>query len=189
MSDPPSASRQNLTVYPRVLEIIDSIAERASRLARESRPLHRVVPLRRKMFFVGDKPDFCNAWYVNPDFARISKNKTILKTRTSSVTLADLERIGRGSRTILAGDSQCFWLLSSLLAHIKDDGYRPSDPALFDKNILSLSAALASLSAVSLTSLMRLVPLRSRSSEIYWLLQGLNQSCMTSPYLRRSFLT
>ena len=144
MSDPPSASRQNLTVYPRVLEIIDSIAERASRLARESHPLHRVVPLRRKMFFVGDKPDFCNAWYVNPDFARISKNKTILKTRTSSVTLADLERIGRGSRTILARDSQCFWLLSSLLAHIKDDGYTPSDPALFDKNISSLSAALAS---------------------------------------------
>ena len=39
-------------VYPRVAEIIDSSAERASRLARESRPLHRVVPLRRKMYFV-----------------------------------------------------------------------------------------------------------------------------------------
>ena len=84
------------------------------------------------MFFVGDKPDFCNAQYVNPDFAHISKNKTILKTRTSSVTLADLERIERGSRTILAGDSQCFWLLSLLLAQLKDDGYRPSDLALFD---------------------------------------------------------
>ena len=30
------------------------------------------------------------------------------------------------------------------MAQLKDDGYRPSDPALFDKNILSLSAALAS---------------------------------------------
>ena len=37
-----------------------------------------------------------------------------------------------------------FWLLSLLLAQLKDDGYRPSNPALFDKNILSLSAALAS---------------------------------------------
>ena len=45
---------------------------------------------------------------------------------------------------VLAGDSQCFWLLSSLLAQLKDDGYRPSDPALFDKNISALSAALAS---------------------------------------------
>ena len=135
VSDPPSAARHNLSVCRRVAEIVDSSAERASRLARESRPLHRVVPLRRKMFFVGDKPNYCNARFVNPDFSRISKHKTILKTRTSSVNLADLERLERGSRTILAGDSQCFWLLSSLLAQLKDDGYRPSDPAFFGKNI------------------------------------------------------
>ena len=60
------------------------------------------------------------------------------------VSLADLEKVERGARAILAGDSQCFWLLSSLLTQLKDDGYRPSDPALFDKNISSLSAALAS---------------------------------------------
>ena len=45
---------------------------------------------------------------------------------------------------VLAGDSQCFWLLSSLLAQLRDDGYHPSDPTLFDKNISSVSAALAS---------------------------------------------
>ena len=47
----------------------------------------------------------------------------------------------RASRTVLAGDSQCFWLLASLLAQLEDDGYRPSDPAL--------SAALASWTAVA----------------------------------------
>ena len=76
--------------------------------------------------------------------ARISKSKTILKTRASSVNLGDLERIEHASRMVLAGDSQCFWLLSSLLAQLRDDGYHPSDPTLFDKNISSLSAALAS---------------------------------------------
>ena len=81
---------------------------------------------------MGDKPDFCNARYVNPDFALVSKNNTILKTRNSSVTLADLERIERGSRSILAGDSQCFWLLSSLSAQLNNE------------NTSSLSAALAS---------------------------------------------
>ena len=85
VADPPSAARHNLTVYPGVLEIVDFSAEMASWLARESRPLHCVVPLRWKMFFVGDNPNYCNAWFVNQ-----------------------------------------------------------SDPALFDKNISSLSAALAS---------------------------------------------
>ena len=95
------------------------------------------------MFYIRDNPDYCNARYINPDFARISKTKNILKTRTSSVNLADLEQLERGSRTILADDSQCFWLLSSLLAQLKDDGYQPSDPSLFGKNISLLSAVLA----------------------------------------------
>ena len=108
ISDPAPASRQNLTIYPRVSELVDSSSDRASRLARESRSLHRVVPLKRKMFYVGDQPDYCAARFLNPDFPRISKNKNILKTRASSVSLADLEKLDRGSRTILAGDSQCF---------------------------------------------------------------------------------
>ena len=144
INDPAPSTRQNLTVYPRVAELVNASADRASRLSRESRALHRVVPLKRRMFYVGDDPDYCSACFLNPDFARISKSKNILKSRASSVTLTDLEKLDRSSRTILARDSQCFWLLSSLLAQLKDDGYRPLDPALFDKTISSLSAALAS---------------------------------------------
>ena len=66
-------------------EIIDASSDKASRLARESRPLHKVVPLRRKVFFVGDDQDFCNARFVN------------------------LEKIESATRTVLVGDSQCFW--------------------------------------------------------------------------------
>ena len=96
------------------------------------------------MFQFGDQPDYCAARFLNPDFSRISKHKTILKSRASSVTLADLEKLDRCSRTILAGESQCFWLLSSLLAQLCDEGYKAVDPALFDKNISTLSASLAS---------------------------------------------
>ena len=97
----------------------------------------------RKIFFVGDDQDFCSARFVNPDFFRISNYKSILKSQLSSVSLADLEKIERVNRTVMAGDSQCFWLLSSLLAQLKEDGFRPSEPALFDRNISALSAALA----------------------------------------------
>ena len=101
------------------------------------------------MFHVGDQPDYCLARFLNPDFSRISKHKTIIKSRSSSVSLADLERLDRASRTILAGKSQSFWLLSSLLAQLRDEGYKPTDPALFDKNIFTLSAALASQTTLS----------------------------------------
>ena len=143
-SDVSPATKENLLIYPRVSELVDASADRASRLARESRPLHRVVPLRRRMFHVGDQPHYCAARFFNPDFSRISKPKTILKSRASSVTLADLEKLDCASLTILAGESQSFWLLSSLLAQLRDEGYKPGDPALFDKNISTVSAALAS---------------------------------------------
>ena len=65
------------------------------------------------------------------------------------MTFADLEKIERAGRTVIAGESQCFWLLSPLLAQLKEDGFRPSDPALFDKHISALSAALASQTTVA----------------------------------------
>ena len=111
MSEPTSSARQRLRVYPRVNEILDASTEKGLRLACESKPLHKVVPLRRKNFHVADAPDFCAARFVNPDFLRISNSKNILKSRLSSVTFADLEKIERAGRTVIAGDSQCFWLI------------------------------------------------------------------------------
>ena len=98
------------------------------------------MPLRRKVFPVVDVPDFCAARFVNPDFSR---SKNIQKSRLSSVSFADLEKVERAGRTVIVGDSQCFWLLLSLRAQLKEDGFRPSDPALFDKNISAPPAALA----------------------------------------------
>ena len=133
------------------------------------------------MFYVGDQPDYCAARFLNPDSSRISKNKNILKTRASSVTLADLEKLDRGSRTILAGDSQCFWLLSSLLAQLKDEGYHPADPALFDKNISAMSAALASQTtmAAGISDF-----ITSKRRESYWA----HASCPIAESMKRDLL-
>ena len=65
------------------------------------------------------------------------------------VSLADLEWLDRVARMVLAGDSQCFWFLSALLAQLKEDGYNPSNQSLFDKSISSLSAALATQTGVA----------------------------------------
>ena len=54
-----------MTWYPQVDEILDSYADRATRFAKESKPLHRVLPFKRKATLVSDRPDFCLAHYVN----------------------------------------------------------------------------------------------------------------------------
>ena len=148
-SEASSSAKPTLTLYPRVDEILDSCADRAARFAKESKPLYRVLPFKRKSTPVGDRPDFCVARYVNSDFSHIARQKTILKSLASSVSLSDLEKLDRASRSLIAGQSQSFWLLSSLLAQLRDEEFKPADPNLFDKTITTLSASLASQTNLS----------------------------------------
>ena len=86
--------------------------------------------------------------FLNSDYSRICRSKSVPRSRAASVNISDLERLERAACVILAGDSQCFWFLSALLAQLKDDGYRPSNPSLFDRSISALSAALAAQTSV-----------------------------------------
>ena len=65
------------------------------------------------------------------------------------MTLSDLEKLDQASRSLIAGQSQSFWLLSSLLAQLRDEGFKPADPNLFDQTITTLSASLASQTNLS----------------------------------------
>ena len=51
-SEATSSAKSNLVLYPKVNEILESCADRASRFARESKPLHRVVPLNNAPFML-----------------------------------------------------------------------------------------------------------------------------------------
>ena len=141
--DPQASTRPRLCVYPRVEELVAQTQDRAAKLARESRPLHRVLPLKRRVFPVADDPDYTTPRWLNPDFVRLAGNKTIAKARAGTMSFADIEKVEKCFRTFLGGHSQSFWLLSALLSQLKQDGFHPSDPVLFDKTILSLSATLA----------------------------------------------
>ena len=139
VADPPEPSRKLMRLYPRVAEIQTSVSDYAANLARESRPLFKLLPSKRRSLSIGDAPNFCKQRFFNSDYARICRSKSVPRSRMASVSLADFERLDRAIRMVLAGDSQCFWFLSSLLTQLKEDGYHPSNPSLFDKSISSLS--------------------------------------------------
>ena len=108
VADPPEPARKFMRLYPRVSEIQTTVHDYAANLSRESRPLFRVLPSRRRAFSIGDEPDFCRQRFINSDFARICRSKSVAKSRMASVSLADLEHLNRVSCMILAGDSQCY---------------------------------------------------------------------------------
>ena len=143
ISDPQASSRIKLHVYPRVDELIAQSQDRADKLVKEAKPLQRVIPLWCHLFPVADDPDFATPRWLHPDFAWLVGNKSIPKSRVGTMSFMDMGKVEKCSRTLLGGYSQSFWLLSSVLSQLKQDGFQPSDPALFDKNISSLSTTLA----------------------------------------------
>ena len=113
VADPPEPSRKLMRLYPQVREIQTAASDYAANLARESLPLFKILPSKRRSFSIGDAPDFCKQLFLNANFSRICRSKSVPRSRMASVSLADLERFDRATRMILAGDSQCFWFLSS----------------------------------------------------------------------------
>ena len=91
---------------------------------------------------MADDLDYSAPRWLNPDFARLMRNGMIAKSRAGAVSVSDMERLERASRTVVGDSSQSYWLLSSLLSQLKQDGYKLSEPSLFDKTISSLSASM-----------------------------------------------
>ena len=143
VADPQAVGRPRMCWYPRVQEITAKTHERAVKLARESKSVRKVIPLCRCAFPVADDPDYTAPWWLNLDFARLTRNCTIAKSRAGAISFSDVERLERASRTVVGGFPQSYWLLSSLLSQLKQDGYKPSEPSLFYKTISSLSASMA----------------------------------------------
>ena len=149
VADPQGYSRPKFYLYPLVLEIVSQTQDRSAKLARESKPVHRVLPLKRRMFAVADEPDNATPLLVNPDFSRLTANKTITNTSAGSISFADMEKLEKCSRSLLEGNLHALWLMSALLFQLKADGFSPSDPTLFNKAISSISCILASQTSLA----------------------------------------
>ena len=94
-SEVTSSAKPFVTLYPQVDAILDSYADQATRFAKESKPLHRVLPFKRKATPVGDRPDFCLARSVDTDFSHISRQTKILRSRFVIASVL-LRKIGPG---------------------------------------------------------------------------------------------
>ena len=106
VADPQGSSRPKLCLYPCVSEIVSSTQARSTKLAPESKPIRHVLPLKRRMFAVADKPSYTRLLlFVNPDFSRLTANKSFAKTRAGSVSFFDMERSEKYSRSLLEGNS------------------------------------------------------------------------------------
>ena len=138
-----AASKQRFRLYPRITEVQEEVAARSESLARRSKPLSRVIPARARTYALADDAVFASSQPVNSAFAQLAGSRALGSRRWGSVTFSDMERLERLFQGQLEVTSSSLWLMSGILAMLKRDHFQPSDPALFNSALSSVSAALS----------------------------------------------
>ena len=105
--------------------------------------LSHVLPRRSHRYAVADDPLFASSLPVNASFAHLAGTRAVWSKRWGSISFAEMERIERVLRNQLEVTSSSLWLMSGILAMLKRDGFQPSDPALFNAALSSVSAAMS----------------------------------------------
>ena len=138
-----AASMHHFRLYPRVAEVQEEVAARSEALARRAKPLSRVIPARVSAYALADDAVFASSQPVNSAFAQLAGSRALGSRRWGSVTFSEMERLERLFQGQLEVTSSSLWLMSGILAMLKRDSFQPSDPALFNSALSSVSAALS----------------------------------------------
>ena len=138
-----AASKQRFRLYPSVAEVQEEVAARSESLARRSKPLSRVIPTSARAYALADDAVFASSQPVNSAFAQLTGSRVLASRRWGSVSFSDMERLERMFQGQLEVTSASLWLMSGILAMLKRDHFQPSDPALFNTALSSVSAALS----------------------------------------------
>ena len=138
-----AASKQRFRMYPRVAEVQEEVAARSESLARRSKPLSRVIPTRAHAYALADDAVFASSHPVTSAFAQLASSRVFGSRRWGSVTFSDMERLERLFQGQLEVTSSSLWLMPGILAMLMRDRFQPSDPALFNTALSSVSAALS----------------------------------------------
>ena len=138
-----AASKQRFRMYPRVVEVQEEVAARSEALARRAKPLSRVIPAHARAYTMSDDTIFTSSQPVNSAFAQLVGSRALGSRRWGSITFSEMERLERLFQGQLEVTSSPLWLMSGILAMLKRDGFQPSDPALFNSALSSVSAALS----------------------------------------------
>ena len=93
-----------------------------------------------RAYAMADDAIFTSSQPVNSAFAQLVGSRTLGSRRWGSITFSEMERLERLFQGQLEVTSSSLWLMSGILAMLKRDGFQPSDPALFNSALSSVSA-------------------------------------------------
>ena len=137
-------------LFHRVGEILEEVGQRFQKVADNGKPILNALPGRRKMYSMADAEFLSQAVNFNSSIPRLVGN--VASTKNMSVSFGDAAKAEGVAKQGLEANSMAFWMLHAILSWIKDEGFKPSQPQLFEELIQSFSLSMVN-SCQSLASL------------------------------------
>ena len=140
VSSSDSKTDLNLNLYHRVSEVLDDVRSRFKTALENSKPILGALGYRKKKYESLDFPSLGSPPTVNSNLTRIMP--AVSTKRSISLSYDEASRMESLSRNQLELHSNVFWLLSTLLAVVKENGFTPPDSSKFEDLISELSLSL-----------------------------------------------
>ena len=140
----PQTPFPSLSMFERVRQSLNDADERLVKNASSSRGAKNLIPRRRRIYTVTSSSSSSEAPELNES---LSAHIGVLKpSRSVGISYAEATALETCLRNQSETLSHSMWVLSGLLAYVRNEGFVPKDPALFSQLISSLSMGLAQLS-------------------------------------------
>lgn len=140
-------SEHRVNLYDRISEVIQDVRNRFQSSLSEGKVSLCPLPHKKKLYLAPDSPDLAGSPEPNVALGRLSA--PVSQKRSLSISYDECSRLESLGRHQLENNSFSFWLLSTLLNFIKESGFVPPDPSIFEALIQSFSISLVNSSNIA----------------------------------------
>ena len=127
-------------LFHRVGEILELTAKKFKEAAEAGKQLSSSLPLRRRSYAVADKPELGKISSLNNSLPRLVE--TVNGSKNATLTVTDTAKVEGVAKHALETHSMSFWLFNALINWVKEEGFAPSEPILFDELVQAFSLSM-----------------------------------------------
>ena len=143
-----SRALPKFNIFHKVSEIFDETKAKCLGLAAQGKPLINLLPNKKRKYEPADVQGLATAPPLNHNIGRLMTEHVPGK-RSLCFSYDEASKVESLNRHQLEMINHSFWLLSTVLKLVKEGGFEPQDPSLFDALIYSLTLSIVNNLSVS----------------------------------------
>ena len=148
-------------LFHRVAEILDLYAKKFRESAEAGKFPSSSLPPRRRVYSASGSPELSKPSILNPSLPRLVGS--VSTNKSAGFTLFEAAKLEGVAKHAIETQSVAFWAFNSIMQWLKEEGFTPVEPFIFDELIQSFSLSMVN-STSALASLATFLKAKRREA-------------------------